>query len=191
MPVNTKVWAEWLKFQTHHDPELEALVDQCAEFALAFKEGKPAHWFSILGVTGTGKTHCSRRLWNHLSARIDWRKVQFIQQEIYWPKFVAELRSGNAYDRLRDLMDWPVLFLDDIGAERDTTGFASEQLNTLLGSRAGKWTLLTSNLGIEQFNCLDARIADRIIRHPNQFIEVQTTSHSLRNMTNANQQQKQ
>ena len=77
------------------------------------------------------------------------------------------------------MMDWPVLFLDDIGAERDTTGFASEQLNTLIGCRADKWTILTSNLFLEQLGLIDLRIADRIIRAPNHFIEVNTKSHAI------------
>ena len=77
-------------------------------------------------------------------------------------------------------MEWPVLFLDDIGAERDTTGFASEQLNTLIGARSDRWTILTSNLSLENLGSIDPRIADRIIRRPNIFVEVNTKSHSLR-----------
>ena len=154
-------------------------MDTCAEFAIAFRDGHAPRWVSLLGVTGTGKTHCARRLWNHLSAMTDWRTTEFIRQEIYWPKFVSELRSGDAFDRYRDMMAWPVLFLDDVGAERDTTGFASEQLNTLLGCRADKWTILTSNLGLGQIGKIDPRIADRIIRHPNHFIEVNTVSHAI------------
>jgi DNA replication protein DnaC len=75
---------------------------------------------------------------------------------------------------------WPVLFLDDIGAERDTTGFAAEQLNTLLGRRVGKWTILTSNLALDGIAGIDPRIADRIIRQPNLYLEVETLSYSLR-----------
>ena len=154
----------------------------CREFAMAFKLNQSPRWISFLGNTGTGKTHCGRRLWNHLSARSNWRGVRYIQNEIYWPKFVSELRSGEAYERLRDMMAWPVLFLDDIGAERDTTGFASEQLNTLIGCRMDKWTILTSNLFLDQLGGIDPRIADRIIRAPNIYTEVKTESHALRMM---------
>lgn len=179
MPISTKIWAEWLKLKTKDDPQLESLVDTCAEFAIAFRDGLPPRWISILGNTNNGKTHCGRRLWNHLSARVDWHNAQFNHHEIYWPKFVSELRAGDVFDKYRDLMNWPVLFLDDIGAERDTTGFASEQLNTLIGCRADKWTILTSNLFLEQLAKIDPRIADRIIRQPNHFIEVNTVSHAI------------
>jgi DNA replication protein DnaC len=77
---------------------------------------------------------------------------------------------------------WPALFLDDICAERDTTGFTSEQLNTLLGCRENKWTVITSNKLLHQIAELEPRLADRIIRAPNIFIEVNTKSHALRHV---------
>jgi DNA replication protein DnaC len=156
------------------------LVGKCADFALAFKGRQPPRWMTVLGVTGTGKTHCARRLWNHLAARLDWRRAAFNQSEVYWPRFVSELRSGDAYEKFRDMWSWPVVMLDDIGADRDTTGFATEQLNTLLGCRVGKWTIITSNLTLRQLSEVEPRIADRIIRAPNIFLEVKTISHSLR-----------
>lgn len=177
-PVAT--WAAWLKLKTNNDPVLNKLVRECRNLALAFKDGLPPRWITITGDTGTGKTHCGRRLWNHLSARLNWRGAEFIHGEVYWPKFVSELRAGDAFEKYRDMMKWPVLFLDDIGAERDTTGFASEQLNTLLGCRADKWTILTSNLSLENLGQIDPRMADRIIRKPNHFIEVNTKSYALR-----------
>jgi DNA replication protein DnaC len=180
LPVNTQDWADWLKIQTHNDPEIENMVRKCAEFALAFKAGKTPRWITLLGVTGTGKTHCARRLWKHLSDRLDWRSAEFVQSEIYWPKFVSELRSGNAFDKFRDLWQWPAILVDDIGADRDTTGFATDQLNTLLGSRGDKWTIITSNLTLEQLGKVEPRIADRIIRPPNIFLEIRTRSHALR-----------
>ncbi len=178
-PINTKVWAEWLKLQTKGNSELEAMVNACAEFGLAFKEGSQPRWLSILGVTGTGKTHCAKRLFNHMAAASDWRKAEFLHGAVYWPGFVSELKAGDAYEKLRDMIRWPVLFLDDIVAERDTTGFSTEQLNMLLGSRSGKWTILTSNLMLDQIGAIEPRIADRIIREPNIFVEVNTVSHAI------------
>lgn len=99
---------------------------------------------------------------------------------VYWPAMIRDLRAGERYNELREMSSWPVLMLDDIGAERDTTGFAAEQLNTLLGCRVGKWTILTSNLNLEQLGAIDPRIPDRIIREPgNEFIEVDTISHGV------------
>jgi DNA replication protein DnaC len=172
--------AEWLRLDTHGDHQLEQMVCECGAFANAFRSGESPRWMSILGNTGTGKTHCAKRLWKYMSARLDWSRTQFVAREIYWPEFVSDLRSGQAYDQQRDMMKWPVLFLDDIGAERDTTGFASEQLNTLLGCRVDRWTIITSNLLLNQIGQSEKRIADRIIRAPNVFVELNTKSHSLR-----------
>lgn len=173
-------WAEWLKFKTNNDPALENMVKAVREFTLAFKFQHTPRWITFLGDTGTGKSHCGRRLWNHMAARTNWHNARFIQQEIYWPRFVSDLRSGNSFDQLHDMITWPVLFLDDIGAERDTTGFASEQLNMLVGSRENKWTILTSNLFLDQLGGIDPRISDRIIREPNIFVQVKTDSYALR-----------
>jgi DNA replication protein DnaC len=176
-------WAGWLKINPHDDWDITALITACADFASAFKADPDSpRWISILGNTGTGKTHCARRLWIHLSNRLDWRKAQFNHYEIFWPRFVADLRAGDSFDLLRDMMRWPVLFLDDIGAERDTTGFASEQLNALVGARENRWTIITSNLLLDQLGAIDPRIPDRMIRRPNICVEIQTMSHAIRTL---------
>lgn len=83
---------------------------------------------------------------------------------IYWPRFVSDLRSGLAYDLQRDLALWPFLFIDEVGAERDASGFAWENLYMILGQRVGKWTFLTSNLDMEAIAKADRRIASRLTR---------------------------
>lgn len=116
-----------------------------------------------------------------MADRFNWHNFEFIQAPVYWPALIRDLRGGERYAELREMSDWPVLFLDDIGAERDSTGFAAEQLNTLLGCRVHKWTILTSNLMLHQLAAIDPRISDRIIREPgNQFVELTTTSYALR-----------
>ena len=75
---------------------------------------------------------------------------------------------------------WPVLFLDDVGTERDPTGFAADELNTLLGSRMGKWTILTSNLQFDKFRAIDARIASRLVRDQNICCGVKAVDYATR-----------
>ena len=43
------------------------------------------------------------------------------------------LRAGESYGTYNDMKRWPYLVLDDIGAERDPSGFSAEKLTTLLG----------------------------------------------------------
>ena len=156
------------------------MVNSCADFVLAFKHDRTnPRWITLLGPSGIGKTHCATKLWNLARDRSVWAYTEFNPQVVYWPEYVSRLRSGKAFDHVRDMLDWPVVFIDDIGADRDTSGFASEQLNMLLGRREGKWTILTSNLSLEQIGSIEPRIADRIIRSPNIFIETEARSYSL------------
>ena len=77
---------------------------------------------------------------------------------------------------------WPVLFLDDIGAERDASGFAAEELNTLLGCRVDQWTLISSNKDADGLKAVDGRIFSRLIRDKNICVGVNTQDFSERNL---------
>src|SRR5688572_26763032 len=59
-----ETWARWLDLETFNDPELEELVRLCRQFARGIVDGKPPFWLSLLGKSGTGKTHCATRLWS-------------------------------------------------------------------------------------------------------------------------------
>lgn len=156
------------------------MVSAMARFVLAMKENHPPRWLSLLGTSGNGKTHLAKRAWRFACKRFGWDKTGYLPEFIYWPDFVDRLRSGDAYEHFNDLKNWPVLALDDIGAERDSTGFASEKLNTLLGCRAGQWTILTSNLGLDQLETVDRRISSRIVRDNNIWVESTAEDYALR-----------
>lgn len=182
------MWANYLKIDLKGgDKEIENLVIHTAAFIRAFKHGvvhgisrQAPRWLTLMGETGVGKTHCAMKAWDYLRSHVSWAQTEYPGVKIYWPKFVSELRSGESFEKLRDMLDWPVLFLDDIGAERDTTGFASEQLNLVLGCRERKWTIITSNLKLADISAIDPRMSDRIIRSPNLFAEINTMSYSER-----------
>lgn len=182
--INIQKWSEWLGIETFDDPELIKMVEACGRFCMAVKYQQSPRWISMLGVTGVGKTHSANRMWNWAEPRFNWSKCQYIHSKIYWPAFISGLKSNQNYDMLSEMWSWPMLFLDDIGAERDTSGFAAEQLNTLLGQRVGKWTIITSNLMVGQIANIDPRMADRIIREPgNEFVQIKTKSYALRQKT--------
>lgn len=172
-------WAKWLKLETFSEPGLENLVERCALFAGALTRHQSPRWLSILGKSGTGKTHCAERLWI-LRDKLDWSHTRYIGHVIYWPQFVEQMREnirdGYGTGKLLDMGSWPLLVLDDIGAERDQTGFAAEKLNMLLGMRVGKWTVITSNLLLKALSKVDDRIASRMVREPgNLVIEIEAT----------------
>lgn len=157
------------------------MVLACARFCLRTGQGGVPSWLTLLGATGTGKTHCADVVWRKRRRAFDESGMHWHPTKIYWPALVLDLRAGEAYQKVRDMARWPLLYLDDICAERDTTGFAAEQLCTLLGQRASRWTILTSNRTVEQIAQLDVRLADRIVREPgNELVEVKTVSYAMR-----------
>jgi DNA replication protein DnaC len=160
-------FVEWLKFQTFEDPELIKTATGCQEWATAFKSKAAPRWLSLIGMTGTGKTHCAKKLWAYAKSASDWSSYSYFPKMIFWPDFIQLLRAGDSFEMRQEMKRWPVLFLDDIGAERDPSGFAAEELNTLLGCRMDKWTLITSNKDIDGLHAIDRRIASRIVRPPN------------------------
>jgi hypothetical protein len=156
------------------------------------KNDRKPCWLTLMGKKGTGKTHCARRVWTFLYTHFELGRhpslfdCRYTPRSVYWPAEVDELRGGDESSKreFREMQKWPALSLDDIGAERDTSGFAAEKLNLVLGCRVGAWTVITSNLNLEQIGKIEPRIADRIVREPgNQFIEIDTMSYSMRKTT--------
>ena len=111
---------------------------------------------------------------------MDWQRCDYIPAVIYWPDFVQQLKLGERYQYRNDMKKWPLLLLDDVGSERDPSGFAAEELNTLLGCRMDRWTMLTSNLNIEAIRKIDGRISSRMIRGKNLCVEVNTVDFAER-----------
>jgi chromosomal replication initiation ATPase DnaA len=154
MPLKPK-FADWLGFQTFGDEKLIVAASAAQEWAYAFKSKESPRWLSFIGKSGTGKTHICKRLWWYAKEKSDWSRFDYFPKVIFWPDFIQTLRSGDAFEMRQEMKRWPVLFLDDIGAERDPTGFAAEELNTLLGCRIDKWTLITSNKDAEGIKAMN------------------------------------
>ncbi len=177
--------AKWLELRTFDDPEIEELARLSWRFARALVDGKPPFWLSLLGKSGTGKTHCAKRLWRKLRDQLSWNHTRYVPRFIYWPEFMEELRerirTNAGIGEFLDMARWPLVCIDDALAERDTTAFSVDKLNTLLGTRVGKWTMLTGNLDLTAISKIEDRIASRIVREPgNLFIEMRTEDYGVR-----------
>jgi DNA replication protein DnaC len=179
MDLNPK-FVDWLGFKTFGDTELIKAAQAGQEWASAFKTKKAPRWLSLIGSSGTGKTHIANRLWKYAKEKSDWSKCDYFPVVIFWPDFIQKLRSGGVFEMRQEMKRWPVLFLDDIGAERDPSGFAAEELNTLLGCRMDRWTLLTSNKDLDGLKGVDMRISSRLVRKPNICVGINTIDFSAR-----------
>jgi DNA replication protein DnaC len=179
-PTFNRRFAEWLSFDTFGDPQLVKTVVACQEWCNAFQGGATPRWLTLLGNSGAGKTHCCERLFRWAIKRTRYWACGYIPRPVYWPDFMQKLRTGDWYAYREDMKRWPVLFLDDIGAERDASGYAAEELNTLIGCRVGKWTLITSNKDVHGIRAIDHRIASRMIRDENICCQVNTRDYAAR-----------
>ena len=179
MPLNPK-FVDWLGFQTFGDAELLKMAAAAQEWVSAFKANESPRWLSFIGNSGTGKTHICKKLWIYAKVKSDWQRFDYFPKVVFWPDFVQQLRAGDSFELRQEMKRWPVLFLDDIGAERDPSGFAAEELNTLLGCRVGKWTFITSNKDADGIKKVDGRIFSRLIRDKNICVGINTKDFSER-----------
>ena len=166
--------------ETFGDPELVKMVNAVLKWVGDACPGQPHYWLTLSGKSDIGKTRCAKFAWNRLQ-RCGFTSAirsNYDPAFIYWPRFVADLRVNEEARQIAiDTARWPILILDDIGSERDTTGFAAEQLMVILGAREGRHTLLTTNLTIDQLVAIDARLASRIMRGGNRFMQINTTTY--------------
>ncbi len=189
-PISLKALESWATFQTFNDPQLKLLLAQAGCFVQAMKNGDNPRWLSMLGHSDQGKTYLAKRIWkwfqdfgkNYTDVRTGATLVRR-GQFLYWPSLLEELRSG-AYGRMDDLKTDALVVLDDIGAERDPTGFSADKLNTLLNLRLNKWTIITCNLPLRDIAVkVDYRVASRMMRDGNIVVDSDTTDFSLRPST--------
>lgn len=134
----------------------------------------PAHWLTMFGVPGCGKTMLAKLARHTLKDR--GQEVQLWN----WPRVWRMCLDGE-WGILDHLMNLPILILDDVGAEftgsNKTSELNSARLYEIAESRLGKWTLITSNLSPDQMaRSLGERFVSRIFRG-NSVVNDMLTAH--------------
>ncbi len=148
-----------------------------------------AHWLTLSGQSGAGKTHLARQIHRYWQKRAGWATIQgragavcSLRESTFlsWRRFM-ERQRGGAFDELQDVRAMQFLVIDDIGAEHDPNGFARARLDELIDGRLGKWTVITTNLSLDEIHDkLDGRIASRMKRGGSRVIETTATDFNLR-----------
>ncbi len=148
-------------------------IHQAHQAALKFAR-QPKGWLFFDGNTGVGKTHLAAAIANALLTRR--QLVLFLNV----PELLNFLRAGfharDARDpdfdtRFQTIKDFPILILDDWGAQSDTP-WADEQLYLILNHRTERAlpTVVTSNQPLKD---IEPRVRSRLMnRHLGQMIEV-------------------
>lgn len=193
-------WAEWFEIQTFGDRQLELMVKTVGEFVLDMRADPmnelaflDRHWLTITGSNGVGKTMVARRVWRwfqeHGRFLEDWvmlRQNYFCKcrngRFVDWRRMVTRLRDGSAFAEFNELRDVWLLILDEIGMEQDKSGFATDKLAELLSARLHKWTLITSNVSVQEWAAIDARIGSRMMRDGSKVIEVKCRDYATRKL---------
>lgn len=173
-----------LNFQTHNDPELIGMLNAATEFTAAMKLRTNPHWLSLVGKSGTGKTHLAKglRAYAEFSQLRNHPTLTNGVRFVYWPKALDAIRGGD-YGLADTIAQLNFVVLDDIGAERDPSGFAADKLSRILGERANKWTVITSNLSLAEIGeRIDVRVVSRLIRGSNVVVESNAMDYALRSI---------
>lgn len=166
---------------------LRLMLEEAAKFYADIKANKPPRWLSFIGVSGTGKTHLCKRLYNivtktrQFQTTTEGNEFSYPDGFILWPRLAGELQTGENPEDYYHAPRTKFLAIDDIGAIRDSTGHITSKLVQLLCQRDNHWTVITSNMTHEAIEeKIDGRIASRLIRGNNVLLEVTCMDYALR-----------
>lgn len=163
------------KFQTPTEELAKALNmasdfvgDMGAEITNITPRRKP-HWLTLAGASGCGKTMLAKEIVRFAERHMSYNRELCTCNEIVF-KTILDLADDWRAGKWRNETDetaW-LMVIDDLGRERDFTGFIIDRLAGLLERRLGRWTVITTNLKYESIrDNYDARIASRLIRDGN------------------------
>lgn len=164
-------------FKTLGDTLLEKMFTEACRYVFSVSERHcvSPRWLTVCGRSGTGKTMLMTELFNFCernfrsSSKMDGDRASLISfVSVSSLKLANDFREGF---RCGYASEADFLFVDDVGAESDSTGFVTGRICDLLSERVGKWTLLTSNLTLTELgDAYDSRISSRIVRGDNVFV---------------------
>ncbi len=172
-------FAKAVGFNLTGQASIDEAVDITRQWVNSFISGGEPWWLTLSGASDLSKTHLLTGVFKILNGRGLLSSNQSGVQEqrvIVWPEIMLGLRSSRGYatnDLLSAAADWKAVFLDELKADGDTTGYSTGVLANLLSARTGKWTLITTNLTLGHIERFDARIASRMIRAGSRFVQMQ------------------
>ena len=178
----------WSDFDTFGSSGLVKMLSESQKFTTDLRTPlMQPRWISLLGPCGIGKTMLGEKIYAGAKAfckehpRLENGRRERRVQRGMWPKMANALRDGE-YELLGQFASAWMVFIDDIGAEYcSKSTFITSKLFDLCTERVGKWTVLTSNLSLEDIATrLDARIASRMLRGGSVVVEVDVQDYNTR-----------
>lgn len=178
-PLSTNWQNKWLQMDAHH-MDIHLMAMQAERWATGWYHNKKDRkkWVVVTGDTGSGKTHCAKRLYRWA------REVQGASYESHWKathmnhipgiewfSWMAmaspEMMSGQAFEAaLQDVDRAGCVFVDDLGTECDPykSGLPVQRLCHLLNRLEGKFAWFTTNIKPDAWATKwDRRCEDRLL----------------------------
>lgn len=157
---------------SHHQRVVELLKWGEWFFRQAINNDRSAGISLILcGDVGTGKSTVAKKVWKQCGA---WGVEAMVLGKwnahpstcwVDWPSLCEADHEFGFSEKLQDVADAKIVFLDDVGSEseRFKNGDSASRLRRTLVHCENKWLLVTTNLSKESFlDLYDYRVADRL-----------------------------
>jgi DNA replication protein DnaC len=185
------ITADWnFNFQTCGDPALERALNASKRFVSDVENRRQPRWLTLVGNSGTGKTHLSKSIyshWKNIGARTTNARSSngliYTGDLVVWPRLSDEIKDGKFW-KVQELCDVAFAVIDELGADYDPSGMIVSKLDRILNERLGKWTVITSNMSVaDMAQKLDTRIASRLRRGGGEVVEILTKDFNLRTST--------
>lgn len=157
-------------------PEIDVMLTEAREFLCAWAHRDRPRWLTLLGPSGTGKTHIACRIADYWATVHGSRNGTLSQ---HWPSLYLGMVQVKSYASVTRWNDVPRLVMDEI-----TTGSRADFVDEnkalqaallpraeVLGRRP-RWTVLTSNMSLDEIaSQVDARLASRM-HGENHLVEI-------------------
>lgn len=173
-PTGNPWQIKWLAINQYH-PKLVETCRVIQEFCTRwFRRDTDRSLLVLAGQPGCGKTHMAKKVRGFTTALAyeafrsgGWKQEMPSCNFFLWPRLAERfINPDRDCDLLDDLTKPALLILDDIGAERDPFGAASDRLCQVLTERERRFTIVTTNIAPAHWEKRwDARIASRLIRN--------------------------
>jgi DNA replication protein DnaC len=155
-----------LNFQVDFDNVENKILKACREASELFAEALKG-WLVIYGRSGSGKSHLSAAVHNHVAAQGIPAIYITVPDLLYKLRRTFNRDSRDGASEFEDLLDIyrksPVLLLDDLGAEKSSE-WATETLFSIIDYRYRLQlpTMITTNLNPYDHKSFDIRLVTRM-----------------------------
>lgn len=193
LATNSKPRPKFDEFDPYETTAANAL-EACRKFvkSLLASPWSGGYLLTLTGTSGNGKTLLARMVIGELDVS-PWGTVREVKPKIegghktefdvrfFDLRTISDRMKGGDWDLDQAMISPQLAILDDLGADYDPKKIFAGKIDKVLRNRRGRWTIITSNLELEQIRQqLDTRIASWLIRDENKLANIRAGDYALR-----------